>query len=121
MAFIVPEGKIRESATAITQIRIENTLFENIFWGFICGLFMYIAVSMYETKPIVTSMCVAAFILVGANHCVADMFYLFAGQVSGQGIFALVATTIGNLAGCNILSFCEKISNPSKNIPSKFV
>ena len=42
---------------------------------------MYIAVNGYQkTKEILYAIVpVAAFILIGANHCVADMFYWFAG------------------------------------------
>lgn len=94
---------IGQSAAAITLIRSTNLWYENIIFGVLCGLFMYIAVTHYETKPWVTVMCVAGFILSGTNHCVADMFYLFFGGFEWTGALALLFTTIGNIIGCNLI------------------
>lgn len=69
---------------------------------------MYIAVKMYSTKPWVTVMCVAGFILTGANHCIADMFYLFLGGVTWDGLLALLYTTAGNIIGTNIIPMSQK-------------
>jgi formate/nitrite transporter FocA (FNT family) len=66
---------------------------------------MYIAVAHYETKPWMTVMCVAAFILSGTNHCVADMFYLTLGEFSHEALTALFWTTVGNIIGTNLIPF----------------
>lgn len=94
---------IGDPAAAITLIRQTNLWYENIIFGVLCGIFMYIAVAHYETKPWVTVMCVAGFILSGTNHCVADMFYLFMGGFSWLGLLALGCTTVGNIIGCNLI------------------
>lgn len=96
-------SRFAEPAAAITNIRIDNAWYINIILGIICGMLMYIAVSQYETKPWVTVMCVAGFILAGANHCIADMFYLFMGGFSWWGALALLCTTVGNIVGCNLI------------------
>ena len=70
---------------------------------------MYIAVAHYETKPWVTVMCVAGFILSSTNHCVADMFYLFMGGFSWLGLLALGCTTVGNIIGCNLISLLLRL------------
>ena len=45
---------------------------------------------------------VAVFILIGFNHCVADMFYVAMSNVAG-GAMTLLPTTIGNIIGCNLI------------------
>lgn len=105
--------KLVEPAAAIINIRISNSLIDNIVLGICCGLLMYIAVNIYKSHPWATVMCVAAFILAGFNHCVADMFYFFIGTTTEQVlpmIGALVATTIGNVIGCNIISFIKRVT-----------
>ena len=70
---------------------------------------MFIAVGSYEKIPILTMMGVATFILIGANHCVADMFYFWVGATDETvllGLVALVWTSLGNIIGCNIIPFC---------------
>lgn len=92
-----------EAAAAITLIRTSNPWYWNILLGILCGILMYIAVAHYDSKPWVTVMCVAGFILSGFNHCVADMFYLLTGGISWLGLLALGCTTIGNIIGCNLI------------------
>jgi formate/nitrite transporter FocA (FNT family) len=73
---------------------------------------MFIAVSVYEQKPWMTVMCVAAFILSGFNHCIADMFYFFVASPYiniGLAAITILCTTAGNIIGCNIIPLCEKM------------
>lgn len=94
------------AATAILATRISNIYFVNMFLGVLCGILMYIAVNQYEKAPYMTIMCVAAFILLGANHCIADMVYTLIAatpETIGPGIAALIWTTIGNVIGCNLI------------------
>lgn len=42
--------------------------------GIGCGMLMQIGVVMYNKSPIITIMCVAAFILCGFKHCIAMVF-----------------------------------------------
>lgn len=98
--------KIGPTATAILQTRISNEWYENIFLGIFCGILMYIAVSKFEDAPYLTLMCIPAFILFGANHCVADMVYTSIAITTENfipAIMALCFTTIGNFIGCNLI------------------
>lgn len=104
--FTSPGQSIADPASAIILTRISNLWFENIILGFCCGLFMFIAVSFYDTKPWVTVICVAAFILSSTNHCVADMFYYaisFSKETAVRGFVSIFQTTVGNVIGCNFI------------------
>ncbi len=97
------------AARKICDVRIANGFLMNCCLGIYCGLLMYIAVTGYQKteKFIIAVMPVAAFILAGFNHCVADMFYVF---VSGEfeSWWTLIPTTIGNVIGCNIIPLLKK-------------
>lgn len=102
--------KIVEPANVILNARLSNSWFENIILGFFCGVLMYVAVQNYKTAPYVTILCVASFILLGANHCVADMSYLLIAATADNWIAALITllcSTLGNFIGCNLIGWCR--------------
>lgn len=95
-----------DMARHIMFIRLSNFWYENIILGIFCGILMYIAVNIYTKNALITSACVASFILCGMNHCIADMFYYFMSVKSYwafDGFAAIIFTTIGNIIGCNII------------------
>lgn len=69
----------------------------------ICGALMTLAVLLYkkDTNPILTIMCISTFILIGAEHCIANIFYvskeLLAGNFLAVQFIALCA--FGNSIG----------------------
>lgn len=106
MEFAGVMEKLQEGASAIIATRVENGILENFALGVICGVLMYVAVKYYERWPIATIMSVAAFILMGANHCVADMCYALYGWDWSRALamcVALLSTTCGNFVGCNLI------------------
>lgn len=97
---------IYDGATRVFAIRTNNSFFENIALGILCGICVFIAVAGYarNSHPITVILPVTIFVFCGFNHCVADMFYF---TVSGKLLTAdawivLAATTIGNFLGCAI-------------------
>lgn len=109
---------IVEAASAIILVRITNSWIENIALGIICGLLMNIAVQQYPTAPYVTIMSVMGFILLGANHCIADMAYMLIAATPETilpMIAALLCTTAGNVIGCNLIPYSQKQSASSSS------
>lgn len=100
-----------ETARGIIQARLAQGFFPTLFYGILCGLLMYAAVTGYkQTQNIfVPAFCVAAFILCGGNHCVADMFYLHAGSSSFLDYWILIPITLGNFIGCNAIPAVKEI------------
>ena len=96
--------EISEAASRTVAIRESAGIVENMAKAVFCGMLMYIAVNYYERSLIVTIGSVAAFILLGAAHCVADMAYMMLAQVTPwTGLLSLGCVTIGNVVGCNII------------------
>jgi formate/nitrite transporter FocA (FNT family) len=119
LLLVSPLGmSLAEGAAAIITVRITNLWFENIILGIFCGILMYIAVKQYPTAPYVTILSVASFILLGANHCVADMAYMFLAanpKILLSAFAALIFTTIGNIIGTNIIPYVQKQSKSSSS------
>ena len=70
---------------------------------------MYCAVSAHNNMRLAYIMlCVAAFILGGFYHCVADMFYTVMGAVSLKQVANLIFVTAGNTIGCNLVPFTKR-------------
>ena len=74
--------------------------------GIICNIFIFIGVDEYKKnehvlgKYLAIILSVMGFILVGSEHCVADMFYYnMAGNYSKDMFIRLLIITIGNAVG----------------------
>ena len=119
LLLVTPLGSsLAVGASAITLTRISNLWFENIILGVFCGILMYIGVKQYPTAPYVTILSVASFILLGANHCVADMAYMFLAadpKILLPASAALLCTTAGNIIGCNLIPYSQQQSASSSS------
>ena len=73
----------------------------NLLLGIPCGVLMFVAVTGYKENgnSLFVFIPVAAFILCGFNHCVADMMYIHLGAGSWIEYGTLIPTTIGNAIG----------------------
>ena len=97
---------LREKALALCQVKIGDSLLSLFFLGFLCNIFIYLAVEGYARNPhelgkyLSLFFGVMVFILAGTEHCVADMFYFWmAGAWSGKAILCILVISIGNAAG----------------------
>lgn len=90
--------------------KLANLWYLTLFKGFICGILIYLCVNEYRGgRPWVTLIGVPAFILSGAEHCIADMIYLVLTRTFTLEAFAFIAlVTIGNAAGSLVFSLFEK-------------
>lgn len=82
---------------AITAIKWSYPWYHYIASGICCGILMTIATKR-ESPLWLSSLCVAAFILAGFNHCIADWFYVF-GSLNPLKYFYWFLTVIGNFLG----------------------
>lgn len=108
-----PKGvDLFEKATQIVAIRNANDFYTNFVYGGFCGLMMYLAVSSYALgglNPVYAALPVAAFILCGFNHCIADMFYLNIGATALTDYLTLIPTTLGNICGCCLIPWALRM------------
>lgn len=104
-------GGISETAAKLCAVKLEDSLTSLFLLGIFCGALMYIAVEGYkQTKhPAILFVCVAAFILSGFEHCIADMFYFSAaGAWSGDALLRTVVITAANGLGGVLIPLGKK-------------
>lgn len=103
-------AELAPAARSIIENRIMAGDLENVIAGVICGILMYIATANWEKEKNVflPIMCVATFILIGGNHCVADMGYFWLADNGLTGIGNVLSVSLGNLIGCNLIPGVKK-------------
>ena len=114
MLLFTPRGiELSNKAMEIVAVRLANGFFVNLIYGIFCGILMFMAVKTWQItngNPFYAMMPVGIFIVCGFNHCVADMFYLHMGCLHISDYHVLIPTTIGNIAGTNIIPWCLEYS-----------
>ena len=98
-------AELHEKAQGILTVRMSNPFGVNVAMGIMCGILMYLAVTMWkqERYAVYAILPVAVFIFSGYNHCVADMFYTWISFSDIADFWHLVPTTLGNIIGCNAI------------------
>ena len=97
---------LAEKAESICTVKLHDSLFSLFLLGFLCNIFIFAAVDNFKNNPheigkyIGIFLGVMGFILLGTEHCVADMFYFaMAGNLSLAAISRLLIITFGNICG----------------------
>ena len=104
LRYIIPA--MGERAFDICTAKLEQNPFATFVRGFMCGILMYLAVSIYKEKnsSLGVLFCVPVFILSGFEHSIADMFYFGASGIYNlkTALFILMVV-LGNTFGGIIL------------------
>ena len=100
--------------------RLAKEWYQLLFDGFICGILIYLAVELYKkTKSFIpVIMCVMAFILSGAEHSIADAFYLGASQLSLVAFGKLGLVIVGNAVGSLITHWLQRGAEYLNELPN---
>lgn len=103
-------GFPQTTAHEIVEIKL-NTSFPALFLkSLICGIFVYTAVVCFK-KGIhyMVPLCVAGFILFGAEHCIADFcYFIMSASFDSRMIPFFLITVCGNSLGAILI---DKIKN----------
>lgn len=103
---------ISYAAEAVCQAKLADSFLSLFILGMFCGFLMYISVEGYKItqNPLILFLGVAAFILCGFEHCIADMFYFSAARVwSVQAFLRVLVISCGNVAGSVLIPLFKKI------------
>ena len=103
---------ISELAQSMCEVKKSDGILSLFFLGILCGFLMYVAVDGYaKTKnPLILCMGVAAFILGGFEHCIADMFYFSAAEMwSFDTLLRVLVITLGNSVGGMFIPLGKKL------------
>ena len=94
---------LREAAANACGVRLAQLPYQTLLRGFLCGILMYVAVWIFNSKKSVLGIlfCIPVFVLSGFEHSIADMFYFsLAGSIfTPQSLLFLLLVVLGNSAG----------------------
>ena len=81
-------------------IKFSKTYIQMLFGGIFCGMLIHFAVKCKVSY--LTSMAVIIFILIGAEHCIADLPYLIT-ILSWDNIMKFICVILGNSIGAILI------------------
>ena len=112
------ESGINVTAQALVSGKMNTSYLPLFVLGFICNVFIYIAVNGFAKNPhelgkyLSLFLGVSVFILAGTEHSIADMYYwcvsgIFYSQF-GRSLLCLVVISLGNVCGGVFFPLVEK-------------
>lgn len=93
--------KIQDNLNSIAKSKNELTLTELFFLGILCGILMLLA-TKDRTNLVLPILCVSVFIMIGAEHSVANSFFLLAYNNTKLYLIDTIAVATGNAVGAII-------------------
>lgn len=89
--------------------KINQPYYLIFFKAFLCGLLIYTAVELYKKGiKLAPLLIVPSFILSGAEHCIADMCFIFSAHYwSWSSLSFILLVIIGNTTGSLFLDFLK--------------
>ena len=118
---ICGETGINQTAAGLVDAKMSASLLSLFVLGFLCNIFIFIAVDGFKNnkhdlgKYLALFLGVSIFILCGTEHSVADMYYwsvsgtLFANF--GCSILRIIVISLGNVLGGITFPLLEKAKN----------
>ncbi len=101
-------------AEILCAARLEQALPQAFIRGVLCGVLMYLAVSIYRDQKSTAALffCVPVFILSGFEHSIADMgYFALSGIVSVRALLFILAVVAGNSLGGMLLPLLQSIKS----------
>ena len=99
-AYYITNPQFHELISTAASVKFEKTYAQMLFGGIFCGMLIHFAVKC--KVPYLTSMAVIIFILIGAEHCIADFPYFFVA-LSWVNLLKFILVIIGNSVGAILI------------------
>lgn len=103
-------ASINENAYNLCMNKFSIGYFNIFCSGILCGILMAIAVRVNQlgvnniTKTFVIIICIACFILIGGEHCIADISYMMLGTyITIESVIKILIIILGNMLGSIIV------------------
>ncbi len=100
------------TAASICSAKLEQTVLSTLVRSVLCGVLMYMAVSIFREKNTIAGIvfCVPVFILAGFEHSIANLFYFGAARMlslASAGYLCLVI--LGNAVGGMLFPLLDSV------------
>lgn len=106
---------IAETARAICQVKLDDSILSVFILAVFCNIMIYIAADGFKNnshelgKYFGIILGIMVFILCGFEHCIANMFYFtIAGVWSGKALLYIVIISLGNTLGGVLIPLWKK-------------
>jgi len=103
-------NQLTETAYNLCENKFSANLVNLFFSAILCGILMAIAVLANKigtnvvSKSFIAIVCVATFILIGGEHCIADIGYMVLGKyITLTSAIKMAFIIVGNLIGSMIV------------------
>ena len=103
------------NAESTAMAKLEQLPYETLIRAFMCGILMYMAVSIFKSKNSTVGIlfCIPTFILCGFEHSIADIYYLAAGMTWStsyalESLLFILMAIIGNALGAIFIALFDK-------------
>lgn len=108
--------RLHHGEISVIAQKLAKPLYIVFLDALLCGILIYAAVEGYRRSKSILAILfpIATFVLIGAEHCVADAFYLAAGISAENILYSLLwlaAVVAGNTAGAILLNAVNKEEN----------
>lgn len=115
-AFLENNDVLRQFVENIVSNKVNHSILEVLILSFFCGMLVFFAVEGFKkienvfAKHLVVIFCIAAFILSGFEHSIANMFYfLVAASFTWNTLFVGFLVIIGNALGGLFVPMMKKV------------
>lgn len=108
---------LHTTALSMCEAKLTQVWWQTLIRGIMCGVLMYVAVSIYKEKKSIVGVLFAipVFILSGFEHSIADMGYFAIGGVYSAKAFGFIWLVIlGNSIGALILPLLSLVGKEIK-------
>jgi formate/nitrite transporter FocA (FNT family) len=105
-------SEMRQNVLDIAEAKFAQSYGEMFFYGLLCGVLMFVAVSCKNT--VITIFCIMTFILSGYEHCIADFPYFVVGTMSIEKILKFLLVVCGNSAGSILIHLLSRQKGESQ-------
>lgn len=97
--------------------KLAKPLYHVFLSGIVCGMLVYIAVEGWRQtgQLLAVIMPVAAFVGIGAEHCIADAFFIGASGIDAYILVWFLCSAAGNFVGAQLANFLKLKVKPAVN------
>lgn len=113
--------QVKPTFQQICETRLGDQWYSLLLLAILCGFFVYLAVEIFKSKqpPVIRVigliLSVSAFVLLGCEHVIADIYYFIAaGKLTFKAFGILCLIFIGNSIGSLFFHGVKKIVTKSK-------
>jgi|GEM_PF-5639902 len=105
---------------ATMALKLAKPLYHVFLSGIVCGIIIYIAVEGWKQTGhlLAVILPVAAFVGIGAEHCIADAFFIGAGKLDGYTFIWWLCSAAGNFVGAQLANFLKLKIKPAATADS---